>query len=528
MKGSQYFYRYFASLLIASFLFIFLLLSPIPSSFTRFFWAYSPLLFFLVFTLYALSFQLKGYWGWLAGLCLTMALFALPLSFMWSSGFSDNKIIGGLLPYKDAYYYYNGARLILDGRLLPMYSLQAAGRPLFPGFIASLLLNTGKNLQATIAILVALLGFTSYLSAQKLRTTFGILPAAFYLSLSFLYAQSQVGFLHTEVLGLILGNLGFILIWQSAEKKKLSKLVFAIFILMLAVSVRAGAFFIFPMLALWAGWIFRGETRFSWRNFGIIFITFILSYLIVNTLYARFTVEPGNYSFGNFAYTIYGQIHGGTGWNRAIKDLGTRDPAIVMASSIDFFREHPLSLVIGTAKAYRDFFIYGDSGIFSFLGSKTKWLDITLWGISIAFLFGGIIRSKKNIKKPISALLLASFIGIFFSITFLPPVDGGKRFYASTMPFFFALVAVALPSIGIKKKIWIDDKKAGVVLLSGVLTLMTLIMPVIILRLTTPPKILQPSCPANQVPFALRVDPNSSVVRIPVKQSTDSVLCRPL
>ncbi len=182
-----------------------------------------------------------------------------------------------------------------------------------------------------------------------------------------------------------------------------------------------------------------------------------------------------------------------------------------MTSAIQFFREHPLSLLIGTAKAYRDFFIPGDSGIFSFYGSKIKWLDLTLWITSLLFLFWGIIRSIKNIKKPIPALLLAGFIGIFFSITFLPPVDGGKRFYASTMPFFFALVAMALPTIGAKKKFWEDDKKTGIILLSGVLTLMTLIMPVIILHLTTPPEILQTSCSATQVPYTIRIDPNSSV-----------------
>ncbi|OQY29420.1 MAG: hypothetical protein B6I38_08315 [Anaerolineaceae bacterium 4572_5.1] len=92
MKTSKRLYSYLSSLFIALVFFIFLLLAPIPYSLTAFFGAYSPALFFLVFILYILSFQLKGYWGWLAGLCVTMALFALTLSFMWASGSSNNQI----------------------------------------------------------------------------------------------------------------------------------------------------------------------------------------------------------------------------------------------------------------------------------------------------------------------------------------------------------------------------------------------------------------------------------------------------
>lgn len=501
--------RYLLSVFIATALFILFLVAPIPYAFSAFFGAYSAILFILVFALYSLSFWLKESWHWLLGLSITMALFGLALSAMWTSGFSDNKIIGGLLPYRDAFHYYNGARLILDGRMLSEHSVQAAGKPLFPGFLASLLLVTGKNLQTSIAILVALLGFTSYLSAQKLKKVFGGLPAALYLSLSFLYAQPQIGFLHAELLGLILGNLGFVLIWEVAEKRNLSKLIFAIIMLMLAVSARAGAFFIFPMLALWAGWAFREEKRFSWRSFFIASLVVVLSYFTVNTLYSRFVVEPGNYNFSNFAYTIYGQTHGGTGWNRAIKDLATRDPVIIMDASIQFFKEHPLSLFIGTAKAYRDFFIFGDRGIFNFYGSKIAWLDIGLWVSGIILLLLGLRRSLKMLKAPVSSLLLAGFIGIFLSIPFLPPIDGGSRFYASTMPFFFALISMALSSIGLKKKTEReDDKDIGITLVSGLLALMSLVMPVAILQLTAAPDIATPTCPADQTPYAIRFDPD--------------------
>jgi len=68
------------------------------------------------------------------------------------SGFSDNFVIGGLLPYKDAKNYYLGANLLLNG--LPIrIAGQALGRPLFPGFLSSLLLLTGQNLKVALAVL---------------------------------------------------------------------------------------------------------------------------------------------------------------------------------------------------------------------------------------------------------------------------------------------------------------------------------------------------------------------------------------
>ena len=65
-----------------------------------------------------------------------MLLLALTLSFLWTSGFSDNFVIGGLLPYKDAKNYFLGANLLLNGCLIRNAG-QALGRPLFSGFLSS-------------------------------------------------------------------------------------------------------------------------------------------------------------------------------------------------------------------------------------------------------------------------------------------------------------------------------------------------------------------------------------------------------
>ena len=102
------------SVLIPLFLYWIVLILKIPYSFSRYFSIYSVGLFLLVLLLYYLSFRMPDGYRVLAGLGLTMLLFGLALSYKWTSGYSDNGLIGGLLPYKDAKNYYFGANLILN------------------------------------------------------------------------------------------------------------------------------------------------------------------------------------------------------------------------------------------------------------------------------------------------------------------------------------------------------------------------------------------------------------------------------
>lgn len=141
-----------------------------------------------------------------------MTLFALPLAYMWSSGFSDNGILGGLLPYKDGYYYYNGARLLSIGNLLPGYVVQAADRPLFPSFLSSIYFLTKQNFQWSLAILVGIVGSTSFFSIWFVGKKLGILAASLYGAFLFFYIQPLIGYSLTELLGFGFGCLGFVIL----------------------------------------------------------------------------------------------------------------------------------------------------------------------------------------------------------------------------------------------------------------------------------------------------------------------------
>lgn len=503
--------------LIPTTIFVFTVFSKIPPTFSQLFQTYTVILFFIIVFSYFLTFRLPEKWSWLTGLSLTMLIFGLTLSHQWTSGFSNNLIIGGLLPYKDGFSYYTaGVQMLLNGIQIPPDGLQATGRPLFPGFLSSLLFFSHQNLQYVHAIITAAVGFGCYWAARQLYPTLGSLASAIYMALLYFYIQPLIGTTMSELPGFLFGCLGFVLLWKAARKFRLRDLIAGLIVLILAISIRAGAFFIVPLLVLWAGWAFRGEKRFSYRIAFVTLLTALVTFTLTNVLYPQRVVAPGGTTFGNFAYTIYGQVLGGAGWHRAIEDTQTHDSGIVYAAALEFFLKHPTSLMIGIAKSYRDFFLPGDAGVFSFYGpGDFGWINFTLWGVSTIFLLKGMIKSVREIHSPTAALLSAGWIGIFLSIPFLPPVDGGRRFYASTMAFFFAVPVFAFAGL-FKKQTQPSTQPTHLPnwLVWGIPTLtlfLTSIFPVVLLTTRPLSQITSPSCPAKQLPYITKINPGSYI-----------------
>ena len=519
LAAKKYNRGFFISSLVSLLLYLLILNVKIPSSFSQLFQRYSIFLFLLLLGLYYLSFRLSGLYSLLAGSSITMVFFALPLSYLWTSGFSVKNIIGGMVPYLDGFHHYNNAQLLFSGKLIPWWNVF---RPTFSGFLSSLLLLTQQNLKWTIAILVALTGICIYYSGRRVYNSLGAPAASIYLTLLYFYIKPFIGRLSTEWLGLALGCLAFIQLWKAARTLKIRDLLFGVVILMASASVRAGAFIVFPLLAIWSGWFFRNKKRFSIRVAGIATATILVSFLLANKVYSQQVVEPGGSTFNNFAYVIYSHVMGGTNWNQARIDLysGKISSEEIYRAALQQFLKHPISIFIAIPKTYRDFFIPSVIGIFNFRSSGwTKWLDNMMWGLMLILLFRGFIKSVKKQKSSFSMLLVTVFIGIFLSIPFLPPHFGGNRFYASTMPFFFVLISISIweiiPQGETYNSIEVSLLERTAYTLSVLLLILTFFVPILIHRNSNKPVITIPECPAWQVPFAVKVNPNSYVDIIP-------------
>lgn len=498
---------------IGTLLFALLLVIRIPHEISRSLSAFSLASFLAVLVLYYLAFRLPGGTGWIAAACLTMLLLGLSLSFLWSSGYSDDKIIGGLLPFRDAFDYYVGANWILDGHAIRILDEGAAWRPLYPGFLATLLWVTGRTLQGALAIQVGVAGLCIALSAVYVRRRLGAASAALYITLLYFYIQPLIGTAYTETLGLTLACLGLVLMWEAASSGNIFSLLVGVMTLMLALSVRAGPFLIFATLVLWAGWAFRASARFSWRYAGLALGVVAVTYAGANTVFGRLMVEPGAYPFGNFAFSLYGQVLGGAGYHKAFEDLGVRNPAIILRAAERFFFEHPLTFGLGAAKAYRDF-LSPAWGAFS-LAANTQALGVGIAGT--AFLAIGLYRSVRWIADGPFLMLLAAFVGIVLSVPFLPPIDGGIRIYASTMPFVYVLAAAALSGIPEREMLGGSPAALAGTALFGALALAALVVvaPLLIRYSSPAPADVASTCGPSQVAYQVGASRGSFIDLVP-------------
>jgi hypothetical protein len=493
----------------------------IPYSISRALSTYSTGLLVLVLICYCLAFRGRGVRATVLGLGLTMLLFGLSISFFWSSGNTDTGMIGGLLPYKDAKNYYFGALQMLNG--LPVRAgIQAVRRPLFSGLMASLLWLTAGNLKVVIALLGQMAGISLYCSARVVRNSLGPWAAGLFACLMYFYIQPRVGYAVSEIGGFVLGCWGFSIIWTSASRRSLTGLALGIGTLMAAVSARAGAFFVFPAMVVWAGWVFRGAGRFSIKTAGVFAVIIVLAYLLVNQAFSALLDVRLSDQWGSFAYAMYGQVHGGSGWHSAIDELHTTQTSVVANAALRFFLDHPLSFLIASAKSYRDFFLPGPFMIFSFgAGNEPPWLTYLLWSATVGLLCAGLGRSLQNLRSELPSLLAACFAGTFLSIPFLPPIDSGARFHAASIGFFFALPAAAVST----QAKWLQARAPAneqphtrmrvMPAIASVLLILTLILPVLIYRLTPRPEVARPICQAGKHPFVLRASPQTYVDVLP-------------
>jgi hypothetical protein len=444
----------------------------------------------------------------LAGFGLTMLLFALSLSYLWTSGFSDNFLIGGLLPYKDAKNYYLGANLLLHG--LPIrVAGQALGRPLFPGFLSSLLLLTGQNLKITLAVLVQLAGIGPVSLRAPGPSVHGRTgrDALHHLYVFLFPAICRI--CDERIAGLYRRLFRFRASLACSRKAKV---------------VRFAAWpggsdgscqrprrglFCFPPAGLVGGPGISGAKRFSLLMVIATLTILVAGYFVVNTIYPRLLGVPEGSSFGNFAYTVYGQVRGGIGWHSAIDELGTRNPSRVYQAAWDVFLANPSGFLKGIIKAYADFFLPGAGSVFRF-GEDVP--GVILWAFTILIFLRGLYLSIFKLRSDISTLLLAGFVGIFLSIPFLPPIDGGNRFYASTMPFFFVLLAMGAARFAQDERpVTAKNEMLFLRFVSVSLLTLTVLLPPVTLRASALPTVNFPACSPEQRPFVIRIKQGSYI-----------------
>jgi len=379
------------------------------------------------------------------------AILTLPIAGLWFSGQSEQYLLGGIIPFSDARSYFTDARRLLEGA---PFITGASRRPLFTAMLTSIQWLAGQNLYISIAVLTLILGISMYFAVQEFRSSEGSVAATLFLILLFCYARLLLGKTLSEFLGLPGGLLALVFLLRGISRNELKFMLLALVTLSLALNARAGAFFILPMIALWIGRHFREKRSFNWRYFLFACATIAVGFL-VNTAVFKLYSSSESAPFGNFSFTIYGLARGGLGWTQIFTDhpetyaMPAREQAeLVYGYTWQIIQRKPMNLVNGILSSYRTFFSLDDYyGSIGWFGGQGIMGNISRIGFYL-LLVAGLVFCVKDRKKPLRSIYLYTFLGIFLSIPFAPPIDSNRmRVYAATLPFFIAVPSIGLSSL---------------------------------------------------------------------------------
>ncbi len=417
---------------------------------------------------------------------LSTSLCGMILSGIWAKGVSDHSIMVGLYPYSDANGYLAGGLRLLHGDELDGVS---ARRPLTSGLWSILLFLTHGNFKYALASMLFLSAISLVLPVRELVRTHGWTAGYMMFLAIFLFYRRFIGTTLSENLGLMLGCIGFAFIWRSVWINRKPLLLAGTLILTLALNTRAGAFFILPSLAVWAGFAWRQSTRFSIKSFTLVLIA-ILGGFSLNYLVIRNISQPGSYQ-GNFSYVAYGLVYGGD-WTLVYKqhpEIGdlptvTEKYKTIYSLVLKRLEDKPSSLIFGILRAYRDFFI-SPNGPYSFVNfalyrptqhkhAKTslkelastrdlpsifqvlmhdKWHYLQILTTLLTFVFLSLLALTGvilliRLRTSGAHLMILSGLGILASVPFAPPWDADlMRVYAATIPFMIAFPAIGIAGI---------------------------------------------------------------------------------
>jgi hypothetical protein len=417
------------NLLGASAVFILLLVMPPPPFISQTLNQSGWMILLLLAAIFAVLFRQKGFAWEVVQSVFVFGLFALLLIRQWQVAPDYGEIIGGLLPWQDASSYLLEAQHLLNGSLFSSFG----GRPLFSSFLAVLLYITGGNFMVTLAMLTWVNALAAFLVVQEVRRSHGALGASVLLIFIYKFYLRFVGTAMTEQLGFAFGNLAVFFLLLSAQNRNLKHALLGLGMLSLALNARAGAFFILPILVIWLAITFY--PRYAvWRLVALAAVAVALPF-ILNFVLLKAVALPQSAPFSNYSYILYGMASGNKDWSQVMIDHPNITESEIMPQALQKIRSNPAPFLMSIYESYRDYFV-PLGGAFTFivysLYSFRAKANVILWLLALA----GLAYSAFHWKKGEHALALASFAGIFASLTLVHPSDAdGMRIYAATIPF---------------------------------------------------------------------------------------------
>jgi len=406
-------------------------------------------------------FSSQGTWSFYLGMLTHALIYLVCLFGTWAAGVTSDQI-AGIFPFSDAAGYFQDAILLTVGKDFIFNSVR---RPLFSGMLAAGLIWTDMNLKLVLVFFTVIVSIAVFLFSKQVVQFFGSLVGFISLFLSFLFYRRFLGTLLTENLGLSLGMLGSALFLQSLriEKYRVAIATYGLFVLTMALLARAGAFLILPTILLYFWQNNRKHTLSlftqKWRSVSAGVAAIVVGFGC-NFLVQQWTGSRKTGLFGNSAHSFYGMAAGYKGWSQIYIDhpdlKGIHESLFIskiLAATYDLIQHQPFQLFKAVLFSFGDFFvrIFGFAKLNLLFQNTREYLIINLLLIVLlnTCLFFGLFRLWKRYTEIREApFLLFTFIGIWLSAPFVPPIDADSmRAYAATFPFLVCITSFGMVSL---------------------------------------------------------------------------------
>jgi hypothetical protein len=372
--------------------------------------------------------EVPSYRGFAILAALVISAILIPMFGYWISGRTHPNALSGLLPWNDAGGYFNCARALADG--LSLDSSFCQRRPHYTSYLTSLLVAARYDLQLALVLQALFLAAGIFTFVSVICARWGFTAALIAIATVSAFAGDNTITTLTENLGLILGVLALAFLLQGTQTLSGSALAAGAFLLTLALSARAGAFFVLPLLLLWPLLLGEATARARIWLTGFLLIA-IMAGFCVGPLLTMFLGGGAGITHANFSYTIYGVVAGGRGWlhiydvhpeffrYRLNEGQIAKD---VYTATWQLFLQSPELTMQGLMKG---FLLYLERIL-----KYVSWLPVRI--IIVLCWLTGIVHILRNWRKPTELLLGLIALGIICSAPIIA-VDGGLRVYASTI-----------------------------------------------------------------------------------------------
>jgi hypothetical protein len=450
---------------------------------------------------------------------LILIAFTLPLLRLWETAESTWNIVLGLLPWADATEYYFDANRLIEGGLFSAFS---GRRPMYGGLLAVLLELSNQNLQVTLIIFTIINALVVFLFVEDIRSEFGAVSAIIALFLSQLFYRPFVGTMLTEQFGYSIGLLALIVLLRAVKITNLGLFSLGMMLLTYALLIRAGTFFVLPVLIIFAVF-YLAKNRREYIKVLLAMVIAVGIPVLSNTWLGRAVSSPGAVEFANFADTLYGQTKGGLRWTQAVIDHPELASMIEPERSRYLYRlafeeiiRNPSGLVKGSIKAWTDFILPGPLSAFGFLTFGNKLIDFLFQVLAALVFLIGLWQLWRRRKNTVIAFVLAYWLGTLFSIPFLPPIDAGIRPYAATIASIFLPVCFVFSQAVFKRleNAQHENGKIPVKIsysLASTLIILSLAGAPLLKTIAKPSVIYPIACEAEQIPIHFRLNHGSYI-----------------